>query len=108
MRLIDADLITADSKIIEVITFFLKYCHAKHSNSCIAPSCEECIARFFGRQNAYLTPTVDLDSLVKQGKWIPADYGYYHCSWCGYEQDERETVTPYCPNCGAIMGGQRG
>lgn len=86
MRLIDADLITADSKIIEVITFLLKYCHAKHSNSCIAPSCEECIARFFGRQNAHLTPTVDLNSLVGQGERSSNNYGFSHCSGCEYRE----------------------
>lgn len=48
-------------------------------------------------------PTINPDSLVKHGEWIPDDYGYYHCSECGYEQAERESVTPYCANCGAIM-----
>lgn len=45
----------------------------------------------------------EIDSLVKHGEWISDDYGYYHCSECGYEQAERESVTPYCANCGAIM-----
>ena len=41
----------------------------------------------------------------RRGEWIPDDYAYYHCSECGYEQDEREYVSPYCPKCGAKMGG---
>lgn len=40
---------------------------------------------------------------IPEGEWIPDDYEFYHCSLCGYEQDERETVTLYCPGCGARM-----
>ena len=47
-------------------------------------------------------PTADTE---RRGEWIPDDYAYYHCSECGYEQDERECVSPYCPKCGAKMGG---
>ena len=47
-------------------------------------------------------PTADTE---RRGEWIPCDYAYYHCSECGYEQDEREYVSPYCPKCGAKMGG---
>lgn len=47
-------------------------------------------------------PTADTEG---RGEWIPDDYAYYHCSECGYEQDEREYVSPYCPKCGAKMGG---
>lgn len=46
-------------------------------------------------------PTADTE---RRGEWIPDDYAYYHCSECGYEQDERECVSPYCPKCGAKMG----
>lgn len=37
------------------------------------------------------------------GEWISDEYGYNHCSECGFEHDEPEYVTPYCPNCGANM-----
>ena len=47
-------------------------------------------------------PTADTE---RRGEWIPDDYAYYHCSECGYEQDKRECVSPYCPQCGAKMGG---
>ena len=41
---------------------------------------------------------------VTHGEWIEDDYGYNHCSACGWEWDEPESVTPYCPHCGAKMG----
>lgn len=37
------------------------------------------------------------------GEWLEDEYAYFRCSVCGYEQDQPETVTPYCPNCGAHM-----
>lgn len=40
---------------------------------------------------------------VVYAHWIEDDYAYNRCSECGYELDEREFVTPYCPNCGANM-----
>ena len=43
----------------------------------------------------------DEDDLT--GEWIEDDYGYYHCSECGFEDDEPEYGTPFCPNCGAHM-----
>ncbi|WP_159459805.1 hypothetical protein [Scatolibacter rhodanostii] len=36
-------------------------------------------------------------------EWIPDEYGYAHCSECGYEHDSPEYVTQYCPGCGACM-----
>ena len=57
--------------------------------------------------NAALEKAEDAPAVETQGRgeWIPDDYAYYHCSECGYEQDERECVSPYCPKCGAKMGG---
>lgn len=40
---------------------------------------------------------------VRHGEWIADDYAYNRCSACGWEWDDREYVTPYCPNCGAKM-----
>lgn len=37
------------------------------------------------------------------GEWLEDEYGYCRCSICGYEHDDPETTTPYCPNCGAKM-----
>lgn len=42
---------------------------------------------------------------VRYGEWIEDDYAYNRCSACGWEWDDREYVTPYCPNCGARMDG---
>ena len=41
----------------------------------------------------------------KFGEWIEDDYGFNRCSECGWDWDEREQATPYCPNCGAKMDG---
>lgn len=38
---------------------------------------------------------------VRSGHWIEDEYGYSHCSECGYEWDEPETDSPFCPNCGS-------
>lgn len=40
---------------------------------------------------------------IKTGEWLEDEYAYFRCSECGYEQDQPETVTPYCPGCGAHM-----
>lgn len=51
---------------------------------------------------------------VKHGRWIPLEYdGYadgspvwdlWECSECQEEHSgDEETLTPYCPNCGAKM-----
>ncbi len=51
---------------------------------------------------------IALDALEEQqiAEWIEDGYGYYRCSACGWEWDDRETVTPYCPHCGAHMEGE--
>lgn len=53
------------------------------------------LAIFIGR-SADVAPVV-------HGKWIEDDYGFNHCSECGYEWDESEYATEYCPGCGAKM-----
>ena len=51
------------------------------------------------------------------GEWVPLEYdGYadghpvwdlWECSECGQEHSgDEDTLTPYCPNCGAKMGGK--
>lgn len=53
---------------------------------------------------------------VVHGRWIPIEYdGYadgnpvwdlWECSECQEEhRGDEETLTPYCPNCGAKMDG---
>lgn len=41
----------------------------------------------------------------KNGEWIEDDYGFYRCSECGFEWDEPEMVSRFCPHCGTEMGG---
>lgn len=59
-------------------------------------------------------PTIELE--VLRGRWIPTEYDSYadgapvwdkwECSECGHEHSgEEDTLTEYCPNCGARMGG---
>lgn len=54
------------------------------------------------------------DAAVKHGRWIPLEYdGYadgnpvwdlWECSECQEEHSgDEDTLTPYCPNCGAKM-----
>lgn len=54
---------------------------------------------------------------VKHGQWIPLEYdGYadgnpvwdlWECSECQEEHSgDEDTLTPYCPNCGADMRGE--
>lgn len=60
-------------------------------------------------------PTVDAEEVV-HGQWIPLEYdGYadgnpvwdlWECSECREEHSgDEDTLTPYCPNCGAKMDG---
>ena len=60
-------------------------------------------------------PTVDAVEVV-HGRWIPlAYYGYadgnpvweeWECSECQEEHNgDEDTLTPYCPHCGAKMDG---
>ena len=53
---------------------------------------------------------------VKHGRWAPLEYdGFadgspvwdlWECSECQYEHSgDEDTLTPYCPNCGARMDG---
>lgn len=43
---------------------------------------------------------------VRSGEWVFSNYGYAHCSECGFEQERLGEITPYCPNCGAKMDGE--
>ena len=60
-------------------------------------------------------PTVEAVEVV-HGRWIPLEYdGYadgnpvwdlWECSECQEEHSgDEDTLTPYCPNCGAKMDG---
>ena len=38
-----------------------------------------------------------------RGEWIEDEFAISHCPLCGYEQEERELITPFCPLCGSPM-----
>ena len=48
-------------------------------------------------------PTADVAE-VKHGEWVYGEYDIPHCSECGYEPKE---ISPFCPDCGANMDGER-
>ena len=63
-------------------------------------------------------PTEDVEK-VRHGEWIPTEYdGYadgcpvwdlWECSECHEEhRGDEETLTYYCPHCGAKMDGKEG
>lgn len=62
-------------------------------------------------------PAADVATVV-HGRWVPIEYdGYadgnpvwdlWECSECREEHSgDEDTLTPYCPNCGAKMDGER-
>lgn len=63
----------------------------------ISTDMEKCVRDFINS-----IPAADVQP-VKAGEWLEDEYTYSRCSECGYEQDQPETVTPYCPGCGAHM-----
>ena len=50
-------------------------------------------------------PPADVAPVV-HARWIEDEYVYATCSHCGYEMEHPEEKTPYCPQCGARMGGE--
>ena len=42
----------------------------------------------------------------RSGKWLPTYGGFSRCSYCQKVRYIRE-LTPYCPNCGALMEGEK-
>lgn len=58
----------------------------------------------FGENLIEQFPAADV-APVTYGEWIADVNGYNRCSACGWEWDDPEYVTPYCPHCGAEMDG---
>lgn len=52
--------------------------------------------------NALRFPTREMVERMR-GEWIEDEFAISHCSLCGYEQEEPELITPFCPNCGVPM-----
>ena len=62
-------------------------------------------------------PTLTYEDLVPHGRWVPLEYdGYadgfpvwdlWECSVCQEEHEgDEDTLTPFCPNCGAKLDGK--
>ena len=51
---------------------------------------------------ALRAPTREMVERMR-GEWIEDEFAISHCSLCGYEQEEPELITPFCPVCGAPM-----
>lgn len=45
------------------------------------------------------------EAYERSGKWLPTYRGFFRCSCCQKVRYIGE-LTPYCPNCGAKMGGE--
>ena len=69
------------------------------------------IARMLRDENDF--PTIKSEP-VRHGRWIPTEYDSYadgapvwdkwECSECGHEHNgEEDTLTAFCPDCGARM-----
>ena len=98
MRLIDADA-------------FIDFIDAGHLRSPI----QLCFSELDVVNMIKSRPTVEAVPVV-HGRWIPIEYdgyadGYpvwdlWECSECREEHSgDEDTLTPYCPNCGARMDG---
>ena len=78
-------------------------------------NCKTCAGSCLWRKIVSAAPTADAVEVV-HGEWIPLEYdGYadgnpvwdlWECSECQEEHSgDEDTLTPYCPNCGAKMDG---
>ena len=106
MNLIDLNNLTANSNVIQAIFGMLSACHAKHSDACMAPSCMECLARYFdAKKFGHLHNIITDVAPVVHGHWVDRYYhpmcacGCGNCSICGIDSP----ATNYCSNCGAKM-----
>lgn len=56
----------------------------------------------------YIDNAKTIDAVpVVHAHWNEDECGFYSCSNCGYEWDEAEYKTKYCPECGAKMERSR-
>ena len=62
------------------------------ANGCSFPKCPD-----------YLMMERDAKRQSDPPRWIEDEYGYNHCSACGFEFDEAEYTEPVCPHCGKRM-----
>jgi hypothetical protein len=101
MRLIDADAITKDSEAVTAFCGLFKKCGMKHTPGCLAPKCEDCVARFF-KHYEQLMPTIDAEPVNIVAIAHDKLTHYYFCRSCLFQIEESDI--PYynfCPHCGA-------
>ena len=108
-----ADLISRAAAVAQIKENYCDWCD--HTDLC--PSCEtrDCIATIEQQ-----VPAVDAAPVV-HGRWVADSDGLPVCSVCdevamqrlhcdtlhgAWRYDVRLVKTPYCPNCGAKMGGE--
>ena len=78
----------------------------RYSAGSIGAGCRKCAIMFFVLNGNELKAAEAWNRRAEQtGEWLEDEYGYCRCSRCGYEHDQPETITPYCPECGARMNG---
>lgn len=79
---------------------------------CDGPGLDECYACVLGRVRT--APSVDAVPVV-HGEWTTKRTlqhdGEYYCSRCGFEafwswRRDAQSLTNFCPNCGADMRGE--
>lgn len=68
----------------------------------------------------YLRGLIDADNAIRQlpsaqlkpktGKWIPIVpvYSACKCSECGYDSDDYQPYSTFCPECGCVMSEEEG
>lgn len=82
------------------------YESAVFSSGLSAAAGNEEAARDYERLKAGLDvlrgPTREMVERMR-GEWIEDEFAISHCSLCGYEQEEPELITPFCPLCGSPM-----
>lgn len=63
-------------------------------------SCDECGGRHC--HATYYAERAINEGYRKQreGEWVYGEYDLPHCSECGFEP---KSISPFCPECGAIM-----
>lgn len=102
-RLIDANALKAKLKIATNTATYCDYCNGYYD------------ARQVDLDAIDSASTIEAEP-VRHGRWIPTEYdGYangapvwdkWECSECGHEHSgEEDTLTAFCPNCGARMDG---
>ena len=96
---------------IELVRYLCGACPSHQNGECIDKMCW----KYEDRARIENAPTIE-SVPVRYGRWIPIEYDSYadgapvwdkyECSECGHEhKGEEDTLTAFCPDCGAQMDG---